>query len=336
MPSSLLVLGGSNFVGRALVEDGLARGWAVTTFTRGRSGHRDPEAEHLTGDRLDPASLRPLAAREWDVVADTWSGAPRAVRDSARVLAGRVGRYAYVSSRSVYAAPLARLADEQAPTVAGDPDAEDGDYPERKRGSELALEAVLGDRALIARAGLVLGPHEDVGRLPWWLERIARGGDVLAPGPPGLGVQLIDARDLAHWLLGAAADGRHGPFDAVSGPDHTTMRGLLEACRQATGSGARLRWIDPAPLLAVGVEPWTELPAWLPPEDPYRGLLEADTARAHDAGLRCRPVEETVGDTWAWLEAIGHEPPLRADGPPPGLDRHRERELLARLATSGA
>lgn len=330
--TSLLVLGGSNFVGRALVEDGLDRGWEVTTFTRGRSGHAHPGAEHLTGDRLDPSTLAQLGTRDWDLVADTWSGAPRAARDSGAVLAARAGRCAYISSRSVYADPLAPGADERAPTVEGAPDAPGGDYAERKRGSELAWQAALGDRVLLARAGLVLGPHEDVGRLPWWLERLARGGDVLAPGPPQLGVQLIDARDLAHWVLGAAAAGRHGPYDAVSRPAHTTMGDLLEACRQVTGARARLRWADPEPILAAGIQPWTELPIWIPP-GPDRAMHEGDTTRAHDAGLSCRPVEETVADTWAWLEAVGHDPPRRDDLPPPGLDAGRERALLQRLAT---
>lgn len=331
MATSLLVLGGSHFVGRALVEDGLARGWSVTTFSRGRTGTAHPDAEHLTGDRLDPAALAPLGARDWDVVADTWAGAPRATRDICTVLTGRAGGYAYISSRSVYAWPPAPGADERAPTVEGSPDAEDGDYTQRKRGSELAVQAAFGERALLARPGLVLGPHEDVGRLPWWLERIARGGDVLAPGPPELGLQLIDARDLAHWVLDAAAAGLHGPFDTVSRPAHTTMRGLLEACVRVTGSDARLRWTDPEAILAAGIEPWTELPIWLP-SGPDRALHEGDTTRAHEAGLRCRPAEETVADTWAWLEEVGHAPPLRPDLPPPGLDPAREAALLERLA----
>lgn len=333
MTTSLLVLGGSHFVGRALVEDGLARGWAVTTFTRGCSGDAHPDAEHLTGDRLDRATLEQLGARHWDVVADTWSGAPRAMRDSSAVLADRAGHYAYISSRSVYAEPLAPGADEHAPTVDASPDAPDGEYPERKRGSELALQAAFGDRALIARAGLILGPREDVGRLPWWLERVARGGEVLAPGPPDLGLQLIDARDLAHWVLGAAADERHGPFDTVSRPAHTTMRGLLEACLHTTGADASLRWTDPEPILAAGIQPWTQLPIWIPP-GPDRALHEGDTVRAHEAGLRCRPVADTVADTWAWLEAIGHAPVLRPDLAPPGLDPDREQRLLQGLASA--
>src|SRR4051812_10791432 len=249
----LLVLGGSSFVGRAVVDDGLARGFEVTTFNRRGTTWAGPEVERLRGDRLDPRSLDQLATRGWDVVVDTWAGAPRAVRDSARALAGHAQAYAYVSSGSVYVPPPPIDGDESAPTVVASPDAEEGDYPDRKRGAELAVEEAFGDRALIARAGTILGPHEDVGRLPWWLLRIDRGGEVLCPGPPDLPLQYIDARDLAGWLLDAAARGVGGVFNTVSRPGHATMGALLEACLAATGSDARLAWLDPDFVQAQGI-----------------------------------------------------------------------------------
>lgn len=324
----LLVLGGSGFVGRAVVEDALARDWAVTTFNRGLRAAADPRAEHVIGDRHVARDLAPLESREWDLVVDTWSGAPRAVRDSARLLSERAGRYAYVSSVSVYTPPPPRGGDESAPTVDADADAEDGDYPQLKRGAELAVEAAFGDRALLARAGLILGPHEDVGRLPWWLARMARGGDVLAPGPPELALQYVDARDLAAWLLDAAVAGRSGAFNVVSRTGHTTMSSLLEACRDVAGPGASLVWVDPDVVLEAGVEPWEELPIWLPESHEYRGLHEAAVGRVHEAGLRCRPVQETVSDTWAWLVSIGGAARQRADRPAVGLDPARERAVL--------
>jgi len=327
----LLVLGGTGFVGRAIVEDAVARGWPVATFNRGRGAWAHPEAERITGDRCDPAALAPLGARDWDLVVDTWSGAPRAVRDAAAVLAPRAGRYAYISSGSVYAPPPRVGGDEVAPTVHGDPDATGGEYPERKRGAEVAAQAAFGDRALLLRPGTILGPHEDVGRLPWWLLRLARGGEVLTPGPPNQPLQLIDARDLARFALDAAAAGRSGPFNSVSRRGHATMRTLLEACRAATGADATLRWVTPAPILAAGIEPWTELPIWLPPDHEYTALHAADVERAHAAGLRTRPVTETVADTWAWLEAVDRDPPRREDLPAPGLDPERERALLSAI-----
>jgi 2'-hydroxyisoflavone reductase len=331
MPTSLLILGGTGFVGPALVDAGLARGWEVTTFNRGR---RDaaPGVEQLTGDRLDPATLVPLADRDWDLVADTWSGAPRAARDSAALLAPRTGRYVYISSESVYQPPPPLGVRESDPTVDAAPDAESGAYAELKRGAELAVVDAFGDRALLARAGLILGPGEDVGRLVWWLQRLARGGDVLAPGPPELKLQYIDARDLAGFVLEAAMAGHSGPFNVVSRPGHATMASLLTACAEVTGSEATLRWIAPDALLEAGVEPWTELPVWIPPGHEYSGMHAADVERAHSAGLRCRPLHDTVADTWAWLSALGGPPPLRRDLPPLGLAPERERSLLSAQA----
>jgi nucleoside-diphosphate-sugar epimerase len=289
----------------------------VTTFNRGRS--KQPGVERLLGDRLQPADLEQFRGRQWDFVVDTWAGAPSAVRDSAAALADQVERYLYVSSGSVYAEPLPLGVDESSPTV----DPGDGDYAAMKRGSEVAVEAAFGDRALFARAGTILGPHEKVGRLPWWLRRMARGGEVLAPAPPGLGLQYIDARDLAIWLLDAAGAGLGGPFNTVSRPGHTTMGTLLEACRSVTGAEAELIWLDPGFIQEAGIEPWDDLPIWLPADHESRGLHEANVERAHAAGLRCRPLEETVRDTWAWLESASFEPP-------PRLDAEKERTVLAR------
>jgi 2'-hydroxyisoflavone reductase len=326
MSPALLVLGGTGFVGRALVNEGLARGWSVATFNRGHRPPADPRVRCLIGDRLRPGTLSALGERDWDVVADTWSGAPRAARESAVVLAERAARYVYVSS-----GPPPVDATEAAATVSASPDAEDGDYPERKRGAELAIAATFGERALVARAGLILGPHEDVGRLPWWLNRIAAGGPVLAPGPPEMPLQYIDARDLAAFVLDAAVAGRGGPFNVVSRSGHATMRTLLETCREVVGAdSAELVWTAPETILAAGIEPWTELPIWIPPGHPFAGLHAAGVERAHACGLECRPLRETVADTWAWLRGLDGPPPLRADLPAPGLDPSRERALLGR------
>lgn len=200
---------------------------------------------------------------------DTWGGAPTAVRDSARLLRDRVGRYAYVSSRSVHAYPAPAGLDEEGPLVEGSPDAGSIAYAEDKRGAELAALDAFGDRALLARAGLILGPYENVGRLPWWLNRTARGGPVLAPGPRELPLQYIDVRDLARWTLDAAAAGQGGAYNVVSAPGHATMGSLLEACAATTGGAAELRWTDPAVIMEAGVQPWTELPVWTGTGEPH-------------------------------------------------------------------
>ncbi|WP_217252614.1 SDR family oxidoreductase [Streptomyces sp. AC602_WCS936] len=328
----LLVLGGTEFVGRAVVESALGRGWEVTVLHRGRHAP-PPGVRALHGDRTAPDGLAALAGDgTWDAVVDTWSGAPRAVRDSARLLRDRAGRYVYVSSCSVYAwAPPAGYT-EDAPLVEGaSADAGQSDYARDKRGAELAvLDAFGADRSVLVRSGLILGPYENIGRLPWWLNRVARGGPVLAPGPRDLPLQYIDVRDLADWVLGAVERELNGPYNLVSPPGHTTMGALLEACVAATGGAAELCWTAPDSVLAAGIEPWTQLPVWTPPgSDLHEALHTADVSRALAAGLSCRPADDTVTDTWTWLRSIGGTAPQRPDRPPVGLDPETETKLLA-------
>ncbi|MFG2985808.1 NAD-dependent epimerase/dehydratase family protein [Streptomyces sp. NPDC048258] len=323
----LLMLGGTEFVGRAITEDALGRGWEVTVFHRGHHAP-PPGTSALHGDRTAPGGLDALAEGEWDLVVDTWGGAPTAVRDSARLLRERAGRYVYVSSRSVYAYPAPAGQGEDGPVVEGSPDAASVAYAEDKRGAELAALDAFGDRALLVRAGLILGPYENVGRLPWWLHRTARGGPVLAPGPRELPLQYIDVRDLARWTLDAAGAGLSGAYDVVSPAGHATMGSLLEACAATTGGTAELRWTDPAPILEAGVQPWTELPVWTGTGEPHEYMHGGDVSKALAAGLKCRPVEETVADTWAWLQSLGGIAPQRPDRPAPGLDAQREAALL--------
>ncbi|MBQ1087910.1 NAD-dependent epimerase/dehydratase family protein [Streptomyces sp. B93] len=328
----LLTLGGTEFVGRAVVEAALARGWDVTVFHRGR--HAPPAgARSLHGDRTDPDGLAALTAEgPWDAVVDTWSAAPPAVRDAARLLRDRAGRYAYVSSCSVYAWPPAAGYTEDAPLVDGaSPHADATDYARDKRGGELAAEEAFGaDRTLLVRCGLILGPYENIGRLPWWLNRTARGGPVLAPGPRELPLQYVDVRDLAAWTLDALAAGLSGPCNLISPSGHATTAELLEACAAVTGGAAELRWTDPAAVLAAGIQPWTQLPVWVPPDSELHAALHrADVSRALATGLRCRPVRETVADTWHWLRGIGGTAPQRPDRPPVGLDPELEAKALA-------
>jgi 2'-hydroxyisoflavone reductase len=325
----LLVLGGTHHVGRAVVETALGRGDDVTTLTRGVSGPSASGAIALHADRTDPAMLRAaLGTAEWDAVIDTWSGAPAVVRDSAALLADRAGHYGYVSSRSVYSWPPPPGQDESGPVVDGDPaDTGQEDYAAAKRGGELAAAEAFGDRALLARAGLIIGPYEIVGRMPWWLGRIDRGGDVLAPGPPDRPLQLIDCRDLAAWMLSAADRGLGGAFNTVSKSGHATMASLLDAAISATGSSARLVWVSPEVIESAGIEAWTELPIWLPPTGEAAGLHDGDVSAAYAAGLTCRPIEETIADTWRWLQAEGY-PEAR---PGTGLDPDSERRVLDSL-----
>ncbi|MER5732093.1 NAD-dependent epimerase/dehydratase family protein [Streptomyces sp. NPDC002138] len=325
----LLMLGGTEFVGRAITEDALKRGWEVTVFHRGRH-EAPPGVDSLHGDRTEPGGLDALAEGEWDLVVDTWGGAPVAVRDTARLLHGRVGHYTYISSRSVYAYPSPPGLGEDAPVVEGSPDAEAVDYAQDKRGGELAALAAFGEEhALLVRAGLILGPYENVGRLPWWLGRAARGGAMLAPGPRELRLQYIDVRDLARWTLDAARDGRGGAYNLASPLGHATMGTFLESVAAVTGGGAELRWTAPGVIEDAGLEPWTELPVWLPEGELHDYMFGGDVSKALAAGLVCRPIEETVADTWSWLQGIGGVAPQRPDRPAKGISAEREAALLA-------
>ncbi|MEU4424866.1 NAD-dependent epimerase/dehydratase family protein [Actinoplanes sp. NPDC024001] len=317
----ILVLGGSGFVGRAVASEAVARGDTVTVFNRGR---RDPvPGTHLLpGDRESPGGLAALDDGTWDAVVDTWSADAAAVAATARLLSGRAGHYTYISSRSVYRygdpAPLAEdspLCELDDPGYAGD----------KLRGEHAAAEFT--GPLLLARAGLILGPHEDVGRLPWWLRRLHRGGPTLAPGPRELPLQYIDVRDLALFVLDAAAAGRTGPYNLVSEPGHTTMGELLTIAAEVTGGHAELRWTDPQTILDAGIEAWTHLPIWLPPGPDHDFMHRGDVTKALRAGLRCRPARDTVTDTWRWLSSLPGDPPLRADRPPVGLAPDVEAKL---------
>ncbi|GAA0962809.1 NAD-dependent epimerase/dehydratase family protein [Actinocorallia libanotica] len=321
----VLILGGTGFVGTVVAQEAASRGHRVTVFNRG-SRPAPAGASLLTGDRL--GDLSALRAGSWDLVVDTWKGAPSAVRESARLLSGRAGHYAYISSRSVYAQPAPPGGDENSPLVDGaSPGAGEVPYPQAKLGGEMAVAESFGDRALFARAGLVLGPHENVGRLPWWLDRVSRGGAIPAPGPADLPLQFVDCRDLARFVLDHPATG--GAFDLVGPPGHTTTRDLLAACAEATGASPDLRWLSPEQIAAAGVEPWSDLPIWLPPGELHDTMHSGDPAKALAHGLACRPAAETVADTWTWMRSSGWTAPDTVFGRRVGLSPAQEQALLS-------
>ena len=326
----LLVLGGTQHVGRALVEAGLERGDEVTTVNRGT--HRPARGvDARFADRRDPDALAAALGNDvWDAVVDTWSHEPAVVAEAARQLSGRAAHLTYVSSRSVHAWPIPAAADESAPLVDGDPESlEPTPYAGAKRGGEMAAKREFDGPVLLARAGLILGPYEVVGRLPWWLGRIAAGGAVPAPGPRDRPLQYVDARDLADWVLLAAGRRRGGAFNTVSRPGHTTIEALLTACVAVTGSGADLVWRSPEQVAAAGVAGWTDLPIWTPPDGELAALHDADVTAAFAQGLRCRPVVETVRDTWDWLQAEGWPVPPSDRAGILGLSAEQEQALLA-------
>lgn len=329
----ILVIGGSAFLGRAVAEEALRRGHQVTTFNRGRSHPDVPGVEAVRGDRESPGDLRRLAeGRSWDFVVDTSGHVPRVVGESARALSGRAASYVFVSTVSALRDfPAAPIRDDtgllDCPPGAGPGD---GDYGTLKAGCERAVVQAFGDAALIIRPGLMLGPHEDVARLPWWLTRISHGGRVLAPGDPGVRMQLIDARDVAAFTLDRAEQGAGGDFNVTGPAAGTTYGEWLELCRQVTGSDAEFVWVDDGFLLEQGVTVFTELPLWGGPPSPQMvNFWNVPTGKAEAAGLRTRPVAETVRDTWEWLRRIPEDERTYGSAIPHGLDPAKERAILA-------
>ncbi|SFO88219.1 NAD-dependent epimerase/dehydratase family protein [Amycolatopsis rubida] len=332
----LLVLGGSWFLGRTVVEDALADGWEVTTFRRGQSGTDVSGVTRIRGDRTKPEDLNRLAAAgPWDAVVDTSGFVPRETLAVATALAPVVGRYVLISTVSVYEGwPVEPLTENSAvlecPSDAGPDFGYDGDpgpstYGFGKAGCERAIAEVFGpDRTVLLRPGVILGPYEYVGRLPWWLHRVARGGRVLAPGQPSRSVQPVDVRDVSAFALHTAkADGPAGTFN-VTASGRETMSDFLTACQRVTESDATFTWItDEDWLVAQGVAQWTELPLWRT----YRGAWAVDSAKAREAGLTTRPLFDTATATWAWLRSgtgtVDHE---RASEQ--GIDPDKERTIL--------
>jgi 2'-hydroxyisoflavone reductase len=316
----LLVLGGTRFLGRALVESALTRGHEPTLFNRGQTNPElFPEVEQIRGDRT--VDLSPLEGREWDAVLDVATFLPRVVRRSVEALDGRVGRYVYVSSISAYA-------DQSTPPVEGAPvaelddrDAEDVEhYGALKAACELIVEDAFGDRALVVRPGLIVGPHDPTDRFTYWPRRVAEGGRVLAPAPPEQPVQFIDVRDLADWIVEATERRLDGVYNATG--ETISFEQLLDECRGVSGD-AEIVWVPSERLVAAGVGEWMELPLWIVTPE-YAATHRTDVSKAKRAGLRFRPLAKTISDTLAWDAA--REIP-RAEGV--GLTPEREQELLA-------
>lgn len=314
----LLLLGGTRFVGRHIVDAALARGHDVTIFTRGKLSHPwGARVTALVGDR-DPAvegGMRALEDGAWDAVIDTSGYLPRLVKASAELLRARTDRYAFISTISVYADASRPGLDENAPVAQlDDPASEDipKHYGALKAVCEEAVRAVYGNAALIVRPGLIVGPHDPMDRFGYWMARFAhphllgaRGGDAAVPKPEDRPLQFIDARDLAEWVIHMVEVQRAGVFNATSPPDAVTMRELaaqLETLSRSTGANVRARWVEESLIEAAGITPWTGLPLWIPSSDrSMAGFCRMSTARADAAGLTHRPLETILCDTAAWL-----------------------------------
>ncbi|QYX80245.1 NAD-dependent epimerase/dehydratase family protein [Streptomyces akebiae] len=339
----ILVLGGTWFLGRAVVEGALQRNWQVTTFNRGLSGQAVAGTAAVHGDRMNPGDLQRLAEHgPWDAVVDTSASslAPRDVLAGATALKDVAGQYVYVSTVSAYQGWPDEPLTESSPVLDGPPDADseygkmpegwdgpDLHYGRQKAGTERAVLAVLGQGGTtIMRPGVILGPGEYVGRLPWWLTRAARGGKIVAPGTPEKTIQPVDVRDVAAFALDRAEASSGGTFNVTAPVGRETMGGFLTACLETTGAPGSLVWAPDELLIEHKVRQWTELPLWRT----HAGVWRIDSSGAYAAGLSCRPLAKTVADTWRWMQSGGMpvEHPRWAEH---GIDPTKEAKILAAL-----
>ncbi len=307
-PKRILVLGGTGFLGPAIVEAARARGHTLTLFNRGKTRPGlFPDIEKRQGDR-DPAKgegLKSLERGEWDAVIDDSGFYPRMVDASARLLAPRVGQYIYISSVSAYREPNPIGGDEEAPlAVLADPKVEEmgrnfENYGGLKAACEAVAEAALPGRTAVVRPGFIVGPDDPSGRFTYWPVRFDKGGEIAVPGAPTDPLQLIDVRDLAEWLVLLVESRTIGRFNAL-GPDSPMTWGrVIAACQKAAAAAGTLTWI---PSEFVAKQEGIDFPIWAPPVGDTRGFHTWQNRRAVQAGLRFRPVEQTVADTLAWYQ----------------------------------
>jgi 2'-hydroxyisoflavone reductase len=336
---NILIIGGTVFLGRYVTESAKGRGHQVTLFNRSRNAPL-PQAgvENLRGDRR--GDLRELRGRRWDAVVDTCGYVPSVVRSSVAALRDAVRRYVFISSISVYSESESKEVDETTPV--NQVSTEQVDWAEKvepedpitavnygraygglKALCEREVERGMPGRAVHVRAGLIVGPYDYSDRFTYWPTRIARGGEVLAPGEPDRPKQLIDVRDVSDWIIRVLETGEAGTYN-VTGPDYRlTMLGLLEECRAATAGDAELVWVSDQFLEESNVGPWREMPLWIPRRYEMPAFQAVNNSKAVAAGLKFRPLAETIIDTLAWDSERPTELERRA-----GLDPAKELRIL--------
>ncbi|MFM8319407.1 MAG: NAD-dependent epimerase/dehydratase family protein [Chloroflexota bacterium] len=330
----ILMIGGTAFSGRVMAEYAWQRGHQVTVFHRGHTGAGLPaEIRQILGDR--DHELARLPDERWDAVIDTCAFFPRQVRALVEGLKGRVEHYTLISSISAYDGTRQRGIAEHsrlAPPPAGvnleaQTEVSGENYGPLKVACEQALQRSLPGKALVIRPGLIVGPNDRSDRFTYWPWRVAQGGDVLAPGRPDRGLQFIDARDLGEWTVRMVEQRAAGVFNADGLPEAVSMGDLLELCKQAGGSGARLHWASDEFLLANQVGPWIEMPLWIPESDPDSiGFSAISVDKALASGLTFRPLADTVQDTLAFANSRPADHAWRA-----GLPLEKENRLIRKL-----
>jgi 2'-hydroxyisoflavone reductase len=325
---TLLILGGTAFLGPQLVEVAQKKGWTLTLFNRGKTNpHLFPDVEKLRGDRK--SDLKALEGRSWDAVIDTSGYFPRDVAASAGLLSKKTGLYVFVSTISVYADTSKPGVDESSPVVTTpDPAAEKvtgENYGALKALCEQAAEKASPGRVTVIRPGLIVGPGDTSDRFTYWPVRVARGGEVLAPGTPGDPVQLIDVRDLAEWTIAMVEKRTTGVYNATGPKERLGMGTMLSACREASGSDATFTWADEKTLEELKVAPWSDMPVWLPTTGETAGASLVSASRAIAQGLTFRPIRVTAKETLEWWKTLPEE---RRSKLKSGLTPEREAAAL--------
>jgi 2'-hydroxyisoflavone reductase len=311
------------------VEAALQRGHEVTLFNRGRTETGlFANIERIVGDRFE--SLDKLVGRKWDVVIDTSAYVPRAVTKSCDALKSSCESYAYISTGSVYKDKnKVGINEDHETLVPKDPDSlewSDETYGEMKSGCEVVVQKTFAKRALIIRPGVVVGPYDPTDRFTYWPVRVKEGGVVLAPSTPDRPVQFIDGRDLGEWTIKLIEAKATGVFNAI-GPDYRlTMSKLLNECKTITNSDAEFVWVSDQQLLQHNVEPWSELPFWIPEDSDSVGMALRDNRKAIKAGLTFRALPETIADTLEWWQREKARSAQKA-----GISREREAEILSAI-----
>ncbi|WP_078381204.1 NAD-dependent epimerase/dehydratase family protein [Sutcliffiella halmapala] len=334
----ILVIGGTRFLGRFIVEEALKQGHEVTLFNRGNHNDLFPHVECIIGDRNKDLTL--LETGKWDVAIDTCGFTPLALSEITKALADKVDHYTFISSISVYkdwiptgldeTYPVQTLTDEQVAEIGyGTSEQINQHYGALKALSETAAEENMPGKVLHVRSGLLVGPYDYSDRFTYWIKRVAEGGEVLAPGRKERNVQFIDARDMAIWILKMADEKVTGEFNVTGPITPLTMEEFLSRCKTVSDSKAELVWVDENFLLQSKVAPWTEMPLWIPEEhplvegqEPWRGASSINIEKAIQNRLMVRPIEETITDILEW-ETTRSEEERKA-----GIHREKEKEVL--------
>ena len=323
----LLIVGGSVFLGRALVAEAKARGHEITLFNRGVSSPAsEPGVTLVKGDRNEDLSA--LDGHTWDAVIDTCGYFPRQVNGLLSALTGRIDHYTFVSSVSAYvdlgqpalseSSELGRLDDEGTETVTPQT------YGPLKALCEVAAERAMPGRTLIVRPGIIAGAGDPTDRFSYWVTRLAEDGDVLAAGRREAPVQVIDVRDLAAWLIAMAEAKQTGIFNAVGPAEPVTMQQMFTRCAEGLNSAARVIWVDDAFLVAQGLTEWMKLPFYIPAaETRFAGMFTVNGSKARAAGLQLRPLQRTATDTWQWIQSRPGGMAVKT-----GLAKDQEERLL--------